>query len=281
MENLLIKIYNTFPSGIRKGIGHSAILKPFRNSLLRSNGVYNEAEVSVKRDYLGYKMEFIFFASIKVAAKAKKSGIENTILRNSIQLIKNLNLKATENDATILDIGASFGYLSLVWANSIAQNGRVISFEPNPNVFKSFRKSISSNNLDSIIHLNNLAVGAKDEKIELFLNSTSSNTLNIKGKKRDGITIDMVSVDSFTKKNNIVNCDLVKIDVDGIELDILRGSQELLKKCKPIFIVETNGDEKIIEFFNQNSYEILDMQLNVFQPGNKLPLNIFCIPKTR
>ena len=279
MENLLIKIYNTFPSGIRKGIGNSAILKPFRNSLLRSNGVYNEAEVSVKRDYLGYKMEFIFFASIKVAAKAKKSGIENTILRNSIQLIK--NLKATENDATILDIGASFGYLSLVWANSIAQNGRVISFEPNPNVFKSFRKSISSNNLDSIIHLNNLAVGAKDEKIELFLNSTSSNTLNIKGKKRDGITIDMVSVDSFTKKNNIVNCDLVKIDVDGIELDILLGSQELLKKCKPIFIVETNGDEKIIEFFNQNSYEILDMQLNVFQPGNKLPLNIFCIPKTR
>ena len=80
-------------------------------------------------------MEFSLFASIKVASKAKNNGIENTIPRNSIQLIN--NYKKSQNKDTVLDIEANFGYLNLVWANSIAKNGKVIAFEPNLNVYNS------------------------------------------------------------------------------------------------------------------------------------------------
>jgi hypothetical protein len=71
----------------------------------------------------------------------------------------------------------------------------------------------------------------------------------------------------------------VKIDVDGIKLDILMGATELIKKLKPIFTVETNGYKKIIDFFHKLDYQILDMKLNPIQSGNQLPPNIFCIPK--
>ena len=279
IENILLKLYHSVPFKIRNRIGRSQLLKPFRDVLLRQNGSYKESKVLVKREYLDYNIEFSFFASIKVASKAKNNGIENTILRNSIQLVK--EYKGKENNATVLDIGANFGYLSLVWANTIAKDGKVIAFEPNSNVYNSFNKSINANKLESIIQLNNQAVGIKDGRIELFFNSTSSNTLKIEGEKQNKTTINMVSVDSFTKRNGITDCDLVKIDVDGIELEILRGSQEFINNCKPIFIVETNGDQKIIEFFNKNSYEIRDMKLNIFQPGNELPLNIFCVPKNK
>lgn len=279
IENILHNLYKSVPFSMRKRIGSSQFLKPLRNALLRRNGSYKESKVLVKRKYFEYNMEFFFFASIKVASHAKNSGIENTILRNSIQLIK--EYKSNENNAIVLDIGANFGYLSHVWASSISKHGKVIAFEPNLNVYHSFNKSINSNNLETIIQLHNQAVGIKDCVIELFVNSTSSNTLNTKEEKQNKTVISMISIDSFTKSNNITTCDLVKIDVDGIELDILKGSQEFINKCKPIFIVEINGDQRILDFFTKNSYEIRDMNLKVFQPGDKLPLNIFCIPKNK
>lgn len=278
IKNLIVSIYSIVPSSLRQRIGQSKLLRPLRNSLLRSNGSYNETQVVVKREYSGYVVAFNFFASIKVASQAKNRGIENTILHNSMRLMKEFNSK--RNDAVVFDIGANFGYLSLVWANSIAKNGKVIAFEPNPNVFKSFKKSISSNNLESIIQLNNKAVGIREGEIELYLNSTTSNTLNLDGANKNGISIGMISIDSFTQNHNIEKCDLIKIDVDGIELDILRGAQNFIKKCRPIFIVETNSDQRIIEFFNENAYEVLDMKLNIFKSDDDLPLNIFCVPKT-
>ncbi|SRX75614.1 FkbM family methyltransferase [Aequorivita antarctica] len=278
INKIILGLYRTLPRKIRNGIGQSRLLKPVRDLFLRSHGRYRETKVLVKRDYLGYIINFYFFASLKVASKAAKSGIENTILRNSINLVK--RLKTKENNAVVLDVGANFGYLSLVWANSIAQNGKVIAFEPNLNVHNSFNKSIIVNKQESNIQLNNLAVGNKDGSIELFLSSTTSNTLRTDKKDNNSTRIEMVSIDSFSSRNNIDRCDLVKIDVDGIELDILMGAIHLIERCKPIFIVETNDDKRIIDFFNPYDYQILDMKLNPFQSGDQLPPNIFCIPKT-
>lgn len=263
---------------MRNGIGESLYLKPFRNVFLRSHGSYRETKVLIKRDYLMYTVNFYFFASFKVAAKAAKNGIENTILRNSISLIK--NLKTKKNDAVVLDVGANFGYLSLVWANSISQNGKTFAFEPNINVHNSFKNSIDFNKLESNIKLNNLAVGKNDGISELYLSSTTSNILQAGMQVNNKTCIEMVSLDSFSVINNIDRCDLVKIDVDGIELDILMGATDLIERCKPIFIVETNDDPSIIDFFDQYDYQILDMKLNLFKSEDPLPSNIFCTPKS-
>ncbi|MDP2762171.1 MAG: FkbM family methyltransferase [Sideroxyarcus sp.] len=278
INKIILSLYQILPPKMRNGIGQSVFLKPIRDFFLRPKGSFRETKVLVNRDYLVYKVNFYFFASMKTASKAAKNGIENTLLRNSINLLK--KHKSVENDAVILDVGANFGFLSLVWANSISQNGKVIAFEPNISVHNSFKKAIRVNNLESTIQLKNLAVGNNDGSIELFLSSTTSNIMQIGMQPNNKTNIEMVSLDSFSKRNDIVRCDLVKIDVDGIELDILMGATNLLENCKPIFIVETNSDKRIIDFFQKHEYQILDMELNPFQSGEQLPPNIFCIPKT-
>ena len=278
INKIILSLYQILPPEMRNGIGKSLLLKPLRDLFLRPKGSFREAKVLVNRNYLDYKVNFYFFASMKIASKAAKSGIENTLLRNSINLLK--KHKSVENDVVILDVGSNFGFLSMVWANSISQNGQVIAFEPNRSVHNSFKKSIRANNLESIIQLKNLAVGNNDGSIEIFLSSTTSNILQEGMKPTQKTTIEMVSLDSFSKRNDIVRCDLVKIDVDGIELDILKGATNLIERCKPIFIVETNRDKRIIDFFRQHEYQILDMELNPFHSGEQLPPNIFCIPKT-
>ncbi len=275
MNKIIMKLYNVLPYTFHKKIGSSKILRPLRNAFLRNQGSYVETKVQIKRNYLEYPISFFLFTSLKMGAKAVKSGLENTILQNSIKL---LNKRVSNDNAVILDVGANFGYLTLVWANSVSQKGKVISFEPNPKVHASLLKSVKANKLESKIELNNLAVGKNDGSIELYVDSTTSNTLKPTKKIGSSHTIDMVSLNSYINKNNIEHCDLVKIDVDGIEFEILMGSTELIKKCAPIFIVETNNDKRIIDFFRKQNYQILDMKLNPFQSSEQLPPNIFCLP---
>ncbi len=278
MLNSFIRfLYAWIPKSMQEKLGRSRILEPIRNIILHPQESFREISVPVNRNYCGYAVSFDFYASLKTAYKAENRGIENTIIRNAIQLLKQ-HKRIVEKEAVIFDVGANFGYLSLVWAKSIAQDGSVIAFEPNVNVHNSFKKSIQANKLSSIINLQNRAVGKKNGKIQIFLSTTTSNIVRNNASK-NSVTIDMVSLDSFCEELNIGRCDLVKIDVDGIELDILNGSVNVIGKFKPIFIVETNADNKIIEFFNSQNYIILDMHLKIFQSGDSLPPNIFCVPK--
>lgn len=268
---LLIKY---LPYKVRKKIGQAKVLKPFRDSILRPKGVFKETFVDIEKTYANYNVKFRYFASVKDAVKARLRGVENTLIRNAITLI-NLH-KTDQNNAVIIDVGTNFGYLSLVWSLTVCEKGEVHCFETNNSVYKSFLKSLHFNNFKNVIS-NFKAVGNRNESIEIFLSSTSSN-LNALDSYSTKSQLDMVTLDHYLFTSSIKRCDLIKIDVDGIELEILHGSLNLLNHFKPIYVVETNNDSKIIDFFVQNKYQILDMNLNPIGERSNLPLNIFCIP---
>ncbi len=279
MNRFRTLVYNIFSPKVRKKLGKSKILKPFRDLFFRKNGSYRETSSKVKRQYLDYLVEFTFFASIQVAAKAKERGMENTLLRHSIQLLKTYK-KRKKNDYMVFDVGTNFGYLSLVWAKTVCQQGKVYSFEPHPMLFKSYLKSINSNKLDTCVVPENLAIGNDLTEIEVNILSTTANVLNdfTDQKLEKKCLVEMITLDSYVKKNNLIRCDLIKIDVDGIELDILNGAKVIIKKFQPILIIETNNDTRIIEFVKNLDYRILDMKLNRYKENTDLPLNIFCVP---
>ncbi|MDP3312593.1 FkbM family methyltransferase [Lutibacter sp.] len=276
MKNKIVSLYNILPKKLIHRIGKAKSLKFLRDAILRKKGIYKEAEVEINRSYLNYWVRFIFFASIKTAAKAYKGGIENTILRNSITLINRNN--QVNDDCTVIDIGSNFGYLSLVWSNSICKNnGLVLSFESNSNVFKTFNKSIEANDLKNIIINENFAIGSENKKIQLFINNTTSNTQKTNISK-ESVEIEMRTIDSYLESKLINRCDLIKIDVDGLEFEILNGCIDTIIKFKPIFIVEANNDNRIINFFITRNYKILNMNLDEYSTNTEMPSNIFCIP---
>ncbi|WP_157805292.1 FkbM family methyltransferase [Confluentibacter citreus] len=267
-------LYNLFPKRLKNILGRSKLLAPLRNLFFRNKETYREVLVKIKREYSNYLVQFNFYASIQVANKAKNQGIENTLLNNSIAL-----LNSVDNDRTVFDVGTNFGYLSMVWANTVCEKGKVYSFEPHPLLFNCYSKSVKSNNLQDHIVKENVAVGNQLGTIEINLLSTSSNTLDLESNEKNNkkVNVNIITLDHYIERNNITKCDLIKIDVDGIEFDILNGSQELIKKLHPIFIVETNNDTRIIDFFNKNDYQILNMKLEPISE-DELPSNIFCKP---
>ena len=272
---MLVYLYNKTPKSLRDRIGKSKMLKWFRDLILKKDGIYKESTVNINKQYLDYSVSFKFVASIKEASNAYTKGIENKMLRNSIKLLRQTAKKL--DDIVIFDVGANFGYLSLVWAKTACQTGKVISFEPSSSVFRTLKKSIEINNLNDIVKLENLAVGNENKDINLYINNATSN-VNKTNESQESETIQMVRLDDYVTQHRLIRCDLIKIDVDGIELDILKGSVNLLKDLKPILIVETNNDMQIIDFFNENNYVVLNEKLEVYKPTEKLPLNVYCVP---
>ena len=276
MKLLYKFLFEVIPPNLQNKLGKSSLLKPLRDAILRPSGSFAVSAVEIEKKYFNYDINFKYFASAKIALKAKKRGVENTLLKNTIELLR--KYKSIKDDCVVIDVGTNFGFLSMVWALSSCKNGFVHGFEANKKVYNTFRSTIEHNRINNIV-LNYNAVGKKNEEVKIYDMDTTSNVNNQNISNQFNM-VDMISLDYYIKEKEIKRCDLVKIDVDGIEFEIINGGLDLLKNLKPIFVIETNNDRRIVDFFKKNDYSVLDMELNLFSDSNVLPPNIFCVPKT-
>jgi len=147
---------------------------------------------------------------------------------------------------TIIDVGGHIGTYSIPFAKKIGKLGRVFTFEGNPNNFALLEKNITINGMRSIIQAFN-AVVSQDEasKFEMELpdggNSGMyyfSSVVRTIAKKTPVINIDNW-FNGLSKKPKV---NLIKIDVEGAEVEILRSCEKLIKKFKPILYIEISQE---------------------------------------
>jgi len=154
---------------------------------------------------------------------------------SEIRLTKYLmnTLKAGDQ---FIDVGAHFGFYSLLAAHKVGNEGTVHSFEASPNIYKIYKKNTAS---FKNIHKNNLACNRESATLTFFefpILYSEYNTINpdqynsepwMKDNPPQKITIDSVSLDEYCAKNK-VNPNFIKIDVEGAELTVLEGATNLL-----------------------------------------------------
>jgi FkbM family methyltransferase len=175
----------------------------------------------------------------------------------------------------VLDIGANLGRYTVIAAKKVRNGGKVISIEANPAIFELLRKNIQLNELANVIPLN-CAVFSEKTKIKFFVNDDLRNnqfgTINsdidnfaYKGLERH-VYVDANTVDSILSENNIEIQEVkwMKIDVEGAEFDVIKGSNDLISNAKNLkIIVEihnlSNGmtyHKEIKEFLESFGYKI-------------------------
>ncbi len=124
-------------------------------------------------------------------------------------------------------------------------NARVSCFEPSPATQKILKKVIEINNCQNLITPYNLAISDKPGKANFFINTdlaiSVSNSLidyNIgDGVKRDGsYEVDLVSIDDFVLQHSL-KVDVLKIDAEGVELQVLQGASKTFLQHRPIAIL--------------------------------------------
>ena len=166
-----------------------------------------------------------------------------------------------------LDIGANIGYYATMESHSVGKSGRVIAIEPFPINF-SFLKRNMDLQKTSNYEVHNFAIGNVESEIN-FLISKKSNLSRVvqEGEKiPDGcelIRIPLKSIDKLVEEKKLEKLDLLRMDVEGYELQILEGSRNTIRKFKPMIQIEIHTKilgpknlKKVLNDLKNFEYEI-------------------------
>jgi len=181
------------------------------------------------------------------------------------KFIKNIVLP----DWICIDIGANIGYFTILMARKCKH---VYSFEPEPNNFKLLVNNIGLNQLLNVNWID-VAITDKREKRKLYLCDTDNGMHRIyKSKWCNGGSVNVLTgdLDSFT----LPRINLIKMDIEGAEYGALKGMVELLKRDKPLIIMEFHplsiieygvDPRKVYDFIKKLGYTIRLIP-NITQP---------------
>jgi len=137
----------------------------------------------------------------------------------------------------VLDIGAHIGYYSLVGSLRVGKQGRVIAFEPSEYNAGLLRKTLGENGITNV-KVEQKAVGARTGEGKIFLDveNRGDNRTYDCGELRQTRRVKIVALDDyFLRYKGVI--DLVKIDIQGYELQALRGMMGLLSKKRISVII--------------------------------------------
>jgi FkbM family methyltransferase len=143
----------------------------------------------------------------------------------------------------VIEVGANIGAHTVGLAKHIGRTGRILAFEPQRLVFQTLCANVALNNLTNVDCYLAAAGKADGRMIVPELDPTRRNNfggVSLTGAAQ-GLGVDCVALDRFV---SLPRLRLVKIDVEGMEADVLAGGQRLIEKFRPILYVENDRVEK-------------------------------------
>ncbi len=146
---------------------------------------------------------------------------------------ENVNGFVAQPGWTILDVGANIGMFAIRKSMQVGPKGRIVSFEPSPDTFDRLQSNLRLNKISNVTAINSAVYSSNGEvTFGMKSHSTLSSGIINDNLKRDAvikpITVMAVALDDFARNNGINHVDLMKIDVEGGELDVLTGAPETL-----------------------------------------------------
>jgi FkbM family methyltransferase len=166
------------------------------------------------------------------------------------------------------DIGAYHGIFSLVAAKRLGAQGQIVAFEPSRRERRRFELHMRWNGIDGV-HLEPYAVSSSCEALKFFTVASGFTTMN--SLRRPPIedpvcemTVEAVSLDHYLEDHKITQIDLLKIDVEGGEIEAFRGARLALQAVRPVVICELldwvarawgNNARDALKVLQQHEYE--------------------------
>jgi FkbM family methyltransferase len=134
---------------------------------------------------------------------------------------------------TALDVGANVGAYALLLGQWVGSTGAVFAFEPSPAAHDGLRRHVRLNALGAIVTPVRAAVGATPAAARFAVADTpgESRLASAADKQARTVTVRVTTIDEFCAHERITP-DFIKIDVEGAELDVLRGARETIRRTR-------------------------------------------------
>jgi FkbM family methyltransferase len=225
--------------------------------------LYNEREISLK-NFMYKSVKFLGVGNLRLKVNVPEYGYHvycrsednfndlAIMIRHEHDLLERFSPK--EGDV-VVDIGAHMGRYTIISSKRVGTNGKVICMEADPNNFETLNHSIELNNLTNVISFNCITYSKEMDIVDV-------NTYN---------RMHVNTLDYLLHQNGINAVNWMKIDVDGAELEVLKGASNILSNSKNIALfVEIHGLDNyrpVIEFLNIYNFKI-EFE-NTYESGDK------------
>ena len=153
------------------------------------------------------------------------------------------------------DVGAHFGFMSLALSKLVGKTGRVFAFEPIPENRVAIDRLIDMNRLHQVVQVIPLALGESNGKKRMLLRECSSMHQLEEAYQGKGhniystVDVESCTLDSFIFERGKPFPQLIKIDVEGAEVPVLKGAVKTLEVHKPTFVIEIHGSQNALKIW--------------------------------
>lgn len=137
----------------------------------------------------------------------------------------------------VIDAGANEGILTLIYSKKVQRAGNVYAFEPDSKNLNTFKRNIELNRETGNIYLQEKGLWSNNSFIEFYETGTVGASVFYEGKNSVKKRIEVTSIDEFIRQNDIQKLDFIKMDIEGAEIEALKGAVETLKFLKPNFAI--------------------------------------------
>jgi FkbM family methyltransferase len=153
-----------------------------------------------------------------------------------------------------VDVGANIGLMSFYSSPRVGQSGKVLAVEPTQRFFDDLENGIRKNNFKNILPLK-IGLGSTPGKVPIYHNSVCPSMIQT-GSGDPSEIIEIQTLDSVLERHAVSKVKLIKIDVEGFELEVVKGGQKLFSSAHaPVVCIEYVRNQQMI---TENGMTALD-----------------------
>ena len=155
-------------------------------------------------------------------------------------------------NSVVYDIGAHIGYTTVLFAHYLKGTGAIHAFEILPSTAKLLQNTVEANHFQNIV-IHAVGLGAEEAIQQLSIGPTAMTS--IRATQREGQRAErceIVALDKYRHKQGLPRPALMKVDIEGAEIQFLQGSLELIDECQPTMIIEFHSKDLL-----QQGYSLL------------------------
>lgn len=170
----------------------------------------------------------------------------------------------------VLDVGAYIGTHTLAFSRMVGADGLVVSFEPQPVAAQALRAALEENSLRNVV-FHEAAVSPEGVALRPgCVDQDNAGSFAL-------VRADMESLDAFRTVSvdslALPRCDLIKVDVEGLEADVLESASETIARTRPLLACECNFVEagsRLLKWAAHHKYLVFGMAIPAFNADNYL-----------
>lgn len=180
-----------------------------------------------------------------------------TLFENSEEFMWECFAKYLGECSVFVDIGAHIGKYAVPVAKALGECGLVVAIEPHPDNYGLLLRNIDLNKLRNVVALR-IAAWSSEEELTLFTGEYSTRHSVKKNHGLGSIVVKAKPLDNVLEEIGVNRVDLIKIDVEGAEVEVLKGMSETMKRHHPVIVVEvwSENSKLVEEIVSQFGYRV-------------------------